>query len=159
MKCINDQQLFDFINNELPLEEHEHIEFHLGTCKDCREAYSLKLEEVKWVKNSIHEFAFPINQIPEFIFPKEKQTKKTLNISPILLKLSIAATIIILISISILFLDQKKQNKIELQRIQIEQEMLITDMNEAWNERELIITKTDQKTGKSEIFLSSDTEK
>jgi len=156
MNCINDQQLFNFINNELPSEEHEHIEFHLENCSDCKAAYNLKLEEVNWLKASINEFAFPVNQIPEFKFPKEKQTKTTLNINLFLLKLSIAATILILISFSILYLNQKKQVNTDLQLLQIEQEMLITDMNAAWHNREIIFISTNTETGKTEVFLSSE---
>jgi len=156
MNCINDQQLFDFINNELPSEEHEHLEFHLNNCSDCREVYNLKQEEINWLKGSMKDFSFPLDEIPKFIFPEENKTHKNRRLTSMIVRLGIAATILILISISILFLDQKKRNNIELQRIQIEQEMLITDMNEAWHERELIITQTDPKTGKSEVFLSSE---
>jgi len=159
MNCPNEQQIFDFINNELPVNEYHYIELHLKNCEGCKKIFDQNAEEINILIDSFTDFDNTAIEIPEFVFPVENKTQKTSRITSLIVRLGIAATILILISFSILILNQKKQNNIELQRIQIEQEMLITDLNEAWHERELIITQTDQETGKSEIFLSSDIEK
>lgn len=158
MNCPNEQQIFDFINHELQANEYQYVKLHIKDCAGCKKIFEQKAEEINILVDSFTNLDKTVFEIPEFIFPEENKIRKNRRTTSLIVRLGIAATIIILISFSILFLNQKKQNNIELQRIQIEQEMLITDMNEAWHERELIITQTDQETGKSEIFLSSDLE-
>ena len=156
MNCPNEQQIFDFINNELPINKYHYIELHLKNCVECKKIFDQKDEEINILIDSFTDFDRTAIEIPEFVFPVKNKAQKTRRITSLIVRLGIAATILFLISFSILFLNQKKQNNIELQRIQIEQEMLITDMNEAWHERELIITQTDPETGKAEVFLSSE---
>lgn len=158
MKCYNDDQIFDFINKELPEDDLNLIEKHIQECSICNEIYNQKLEEINSLTTCFQELDHSVIHIPEFVFPNQEQEKKSLQIKPLIIKLSIAATLLIFISISILLLNQKKKNNFELQLVQMQAEILISDMNESWHNRDLIFTQTNTETGKTNVFLSSEIE-
>ena len=158
MNCLDKQQIFDFINNEVIDNDRRIFEHHIGNCPSCKKLYDEVAEEVTFIKNSIDEFAIPKIQVPEFSFSEQAPQVKTKRIFPLILKISIAASLLILISLSILLLNQKKQDNLDLQILQFDQEMQITDMNEAWHNREIIFTEMNTRTGDSESYLSTDIE-
>lgn len=156
MSCYNKYQLFDFINKELPEEELRLIKKHLQKCSSCKDIYNQKIEEIKLVLTCDHEFKNSTVHIPEFIFPEPVQSRSSNRVKSLIIRLSIAATILMLISFSILFLTPEKKNNFELELAQLQEEMLISDMNEAWNNQDLIFTQINTVTGETEVFLSSE---
>jgi len=153
MNCYNEQQIFDFINKELPDSDLRFIENHLQKCSICKDLYEEKLEEINSLVTSIHDFNKSAIYIPEFIFPKKPQFKRDYRFKPLLI-MSIAASIIFIISISILLNSTKNTPPFDLELIQMEQDNVISDMNESWHNRDLIFTQFDEETGKTEVFLN-----
>ncbi len=155
MQCLSNEQLLNYINMEIPDRELKIIQDHIKSCVNCNNQYGQLLKQIHLVKESVSLLDPAPISIPEFIFPEQEKSKNSLRIKPLIIRLSIAATILILISFSILLINQKKQRNIEMQLLQMQQEILISDMNEAWHNRDLIFTQFNAETGETEVFLSS----
>lgn len=156
MSCYNENQLFDYINKETSADDYSLIKEHLNECVYCNYIYKNKLKEINSLKECLHEFDQQSIHIPEFKFPEKSEIRAPKRISPLIIKWSIAASLLFLISISIILNSTKKSALIDLEYIQMKESNIIYNMNDSWHNQDLIFTETNTETGITKVFLSSE---
>ena len=134
-KCINKEILFDFSNGELSKEEHDFVSKHVSQCDHC----AALIVEIEDSKQLIHD---SLNLITPTVskIPKARATRniREYNIRRIL---RLAAGICLIVSISTIaiitiFKNQKPVNDYEYSEY-------IPDMNDAWKNNTIVVTKYD----------------
>lgn len=138
-KCISKEILFDFSNNELSAKDQNFVSKHISECNICKNILVEINESKSLIKDTLHILTPDINEIPEFRI--KRNSSKKLNEFRIRKILSLAAGISLIITISTIasikiFHNLKPVNDYEYLDY-------IPDMNDAWQNNSIVVTKYD----------------
>lgn len=153
MQCLSNEHLLNFFNQELSQVEYDNVLGHIQSCDKCAIKYQNYQKEIIGIKKYISLLSPPEIDIPEFTRIRPHQTKTIHWYNSRLIRIGIAASIIILFGL--LFLQKNNKQDSNLNYSQFENELITTDLNTAWHERQFIINITDEENNTIESYLIS----
>ena len=112
MKCISSEDIQWYIDGELTKEEDLKISHHVNVCSKCADQYNRQKRLADFVRNGINEPENSLQVIPEFKHPDKKEKQKRLSTRQKLIYSLSAASILLLIGLSITQ-NNKSQNQDE----------------------------------------------
>ncbi len=141
MNCLNRLEIQRYIDKEASREEMESFTNHMQNCAQCRSIWETAKIEVEQVNQYLSFIAMDeqLFQNPTFKSKPNTFRKKWIFFS------SAAASVLIMLSV---FLYQQKVNakeeRIARANMEIERSLYNSDPNKLWNEKQSIITITDE---------------
>lgn len=153
MKCLNNEKIIKYIDNELTGHDYKLVGKHLKSCPDCRVKYEDLLEKINLIRSSLDELNPQSVSIPTFRHPEtERKRRKYGFLKPAMAVLS--ALIITLASYRIITKDDGNENMVQMEYA-LDQDMDITNPNVMWHERRLIITILDTRDNTCKKIVTS----
>jgi hypothetical protein len=148
MNCLNRYELQQYIDKEVSDAELKAFEWHLKQCETCRTLYIAAKEEIALVDKVLSINDLSENDIVVPVFRKPGINKQSW-----ILSFSAAASLAILIGIYFTLNNKLlKSRQINKSELEVEQLLYQSDPNKLWNDKQPIITVTDEK---GEIIYSS----
>lgn len=141
MKCLTNEIIQLYIDNQLEDKDKEAVGRHLEVCETCRSRIEHREQLVRLLKASAAKHNTG-RTIPEFIPPKGK-VKKKINLKQILIWTNVAA-----IALIMFFIKNHTKESVESQpihkEIPVEHPNLDIDANTAYQNKVIITTITDE---------------
>ncbi len=155
MQCLSNEQILNYINQELTQAEHDEFQNHIYTCDKCDTKRHKYQQEISAIKESISLLDPPDGEVPELAFSQHRSSQIKMKnwYNSNMIKIGIAASMIILFGL--LFLQKNNKQKFRTDYSQIGTELITTDLNTAWHEQQLIISITDEKNKVIDCYLIS----
>ena len=140
-KCISKEILFDFNNNELSAEDQNVVSQHISECKQCANLLLEIKESKSLIKVSLDSITPELSGIPTFQIIPDSTIK--INEFKIRRLLSLAASVSLILAISTFVSIKIFYNLKPV--VDYEYLEYIPDINEAWQNNSIIVTKYDSK--------------
>ncbi len=149
MNCLTREETQKYIDNELSADMHNCISNHIKSCDICKGLHSEVLKDVKQLHKYLQVFQVDTESIPpvENIINAQKTSVFT---TPVFIK-SIAAIILILVTLSILIPYFDKPDRITESEWIVNNLLNDNDPNKQWNDNQILITITNSS---DELVLS-----
>lgn len=149
MNCLTREETQKYIDNELSADMHNCISNHITSCEICKALHFEVLEDIKQLHKYLQVFQVDAEPIPpaENIINAQKTSVFT---APVFLK-SIAAIILILVTLSISISYFDKPDRITESEWIVNNLLNDNDPNKQWNDNQILITITNSS---DELVLS-----
>lgn len=148
MNCLNRYELQQYIDNEVSENEMNTFKEHLEHCEVCMGLYVSVKDDIGKIHKLLSIYDLSDNEI---VIPKFRQARSRKQ--SWVLSFSAAASLAILIGIYFTLNNKLlKSRQINKSELEVEQLLYQSDPNKLWNDKQPIITVTDEK---GEIIYSS----